>query len=159
MQHESLDDFDGDVIDLAEDEDAADDSVVEELREAMRVLRSTIVDEKRREHDGSSIYARQINASNIWGNGVADAIAKKCPRHVDDLKGIVKLTKNQLRNYGERIIATINDTLEMIALRNAEGGGGGGADGDTHTLKRSRESDDFIDMDFSKRRNTTANDV
>ena len=152
MLDENLNDFDGDVIDLAEDEDAADGSLFDELKDALRILRSTIVDEKRRENDGNSIHARQINASNIWGNSVADAIAKKCPRHVDDLKNIDKLTKNQRLNYGERIIATINDTLEVIALRNAEGGG---ADG--HTIKRSRDSDDFVDMEFSKRQNSGTN--
>ena len=105
-------------------------------------LRNKIADERRCAQGDTDNIGPHINATFIWSNSVAHRIAKLAPKTKEELKEVSGLSVHQIKTYGERIIATINDELDVYTLKKTE------------IQAEKRKSGDSFDSMNKKPRNT-----
>ena len=114
---------DEELIDVDPDEnDRIDTDLVDDIKQALLNLQNKIVAECRNaQGDMDNVGGNtHINATFIWSNSAAHKMARLAPKTKEDLKKVPGLSIQQIKRYGERIIATINDALSIHLCKHIE---------------------------------------
>ncbi|ESW20522.1 hypothetical protein PHAVU_006G216200 [Phaseolus vulgaris] len=129
-------------IDTPQPQTEVDLNLSAKLYTALRMLRTTLVKEA-----GDSVFAY-----HIFGNATLQQISKRVPRTKEELLDINGIGKAKVSKYGDKILETIENTInEYYKLDKGSSGSKGSAD----SAKRRRDGDPDADADEEALTNST----
>ncbi|XP_061337155.1 ATP-dependent DNA helicase Q-like 4A [Gastrolobium bilobum] len=101
------------------------------LYTALRMLRTALVKEA----------GEGVMAYHIFGNATLQQISKRVPRTKEELLDINGISKTKVSKYGDRLLETIENTInEYYKLDKNSSGSGSGSKGSADSNKRRREA-------------------
>ncbi|XP_058088855.1 ATP-dependent DNA helicase Q-like 4A isoform X2 [Magnolia sinica] len=121
----------------AQPQDEEDLNLSAKLYASLRMLRTVLVKEA----------GEGVMAYHIFGNATLQQISRRIPRTKEELLEINGIGKAKITKYGDRVLETIESTIEEYRKTDKNSGGAGRSNDIAEIIKRRRDSTRILDSD------------